>query len=160
MGREIRRVPGDWQHPKYSADEIRYDHQRDAYHPMFDTPFSVAMDEWYAGWKKDGQAHIDDHGAPPDPAYYRDRDWTIEEATHYAVYETVSEGTPVTPAFATKAELIDHLVAHGDAWDEKRGNGGWDRAAAERFVDREWAPSMMVMHTQGGTTIQEPRDGI
>jgi hypothetical protein len=34
----------------------------------------------------------------------------------WCLYETVSEGTPVTPVFATAAELIDHLATVGQDW--------------------------------------------
>ena len=69
----------------------------------------------------------------------------------WQVWETVSEGSPVTPAFATAAELVDYLVANGDAWDQKRlldpsswlGRAGWDRAAAAKFVGNGWAPTMI-----------------
>ncbi len=59
----------------------------------------------------------------------------------WAVHETVSEAEgPITPAFRSKADLIEHLVAHGTAWDEP-----WTRAAAKDFVYRTWwAPSFIV----------------
>ena len=66
------------------------------------------------------------------------------EHTWYQVYQTISEGTPVTPAFSNKEELIEYLVEHGDYWDQRRGHGGWDRVAAEQFVDRGYAPSMII----------------
>lgn len=89
---------------------------------------------------------------PPDRAYYRP--WKDKEATWFQVWETVSEGTPITPPFATKEELIDYLVEQGDFWQQKRwadGNRfmqpekpGYSREAATAFVDFGWAPSMVV----------------
>lgn len=35
----------------------------------------------------------------------------------YCLYECVSEGTPVTPVFASKEELLEHLVAYGTLSD-------------------------------------------
>lgn len=67
----------------------------------------------------------------------------------WQVWETVSEGSPVTPAFATRDELIDYLVINGDHWDQKRGDGGWSRKNAESFVAAEWAPSLIAV---GGQT--------
>lgn len=61
----------------------------------------------------------------------------------WQVWETVSEGSPVTPVFATAAELVEHLVAGGDAWDRKRGASGWSRKDAEAFVRRGGAPTML-----------------
>jgi hypothetical protein len=37
----------------------------------------------------------------------------------WQVWETVSEGSPVTPAFETAEALIEHLVQHSDAWDQR-----------------------------------------
>lgn len=76
----------------------------------------------------------------------------------WQVWETVSEGSPVTPPFATAAELIDHLVAHGDAWDQKRGRPGWSRESATRLVEGGWAASMIVVTTEDGALAATPRD--
>lgn len=58
----------------------------------------------------------------------------------WQMWETVSEGSPITPAFPTADELIDHLVNVG-AWDKK-----WNRASAEEFVKGSgWAPTGMVI---------------
>lgn len=168
MGREIRRVPAGWEHPK----EKRYDPFRrvehEAYKPMFDRPFAPAIREWISGWEaweawergeRPSYCSDDDkdttyweyEGAPPDPLNYRP-DWKPEEMTWYQVYETVSEGTPVTPPFATKEELVDYLIANGDFWDQKRREEGnsfmncdpWSRAQAEAFVGAGFAFSMVV----------------
>jgi hypothetical protein len=77
----------------------------------------------------------------------------------WQVWETVSEGSPVTPAFATADELVNYLVTSGDAWDQKRGDGGWKREAAEKFVKSGYAPSMMMVTNSEGSKIYEPRDG-
>lgn len=77
------------------------------------------------------------------------------EGEWWQVWETVSEGSPVTPAFATRDELITYLVEHGDAWDQKRGDGGWAREAAESFVGTGWAPSLIG----SPGALREPRDG-
>jgi hypothetical protein len=52
----------------------------------------------------------------------------------WQIWETVSEGSPVTRVFATREELIEHLVEGGDAQDRKGGRGGWSREYAERVV--------------------------
>lgn len=59
----------------------------------------------------------------------------------WAVHETVSEiEGAITPGFATKTGLIEHLITTGTDWDKP-----WSRAAAENFVDRTgWAPSFIV----------------
>jgi hypothetical protein len=160
MGREIRRVPADWNHPR--------DERRGGFKPLYDRPFAAAARAWLdkaIAWDNGTDEDCAEHKAsypfywqwdtnPPNAEYYRP-DWPEESATHYQVYETVSEGTPVTPHFATKAELVDYLVAHGDFWDQSRGHGGWKRDAAERFVERAWAPSLIM----AGGTVFAPRDG-
>lgn len=177
MGREIRRVPADWQHPTQSCphspwnggcEEAKRNNGR-CFHPLFNKSFLEAAREWLDAairWDNDEDPdtaeHKKDHpfywqwnGKPPDPKYYRP-DWK-SAPTYYQVYETVSEGTPVTPHFATKEELIDYLVESGDFWDQIRGTGGWDRKAAEEFVSREWAPTMVMIPEAG--IMLKPRDG-
>lgn len=166
MGREIRRVPTNWQHPK----ETRYDPFRrvehEAYTPMYDQPYIEALTRWVDGWMAWDRGEFPDYaseeckatpywdyeGGPPQPEIYRPN-WADGEATWYQVYETVSEGTPVTPPFETKQELIDYLVENGDFWDQKRRKEGcsgipcapWPRKQAEAFVNGPgWAPSMVV----------------
>jgi hypothetical protein len=138
------------------------------YQPMFDQRFEDAAEEWkqeFAKWqagerpsyytKKEGEPEPEFweyHGGPPDRDYYRP--WKDEEATWYQVWQTVSEGSPVSPPFETKEELIEYLVANGDYWDQARRDEGrttvmdcqpWSRKAAEAFVNGPgWAPSMVV----------------
>lgn len=162
MGREIRRVPPDWEHRKYTKNDKYFYHNEGSYHPLYDNDYETACREWYAKAaefkpSKYSNWYHEYAGNPPDEEYYRSRKWTPEEATWYQMYETVSEGTPVTPAFATKQELVEYLVSYGDYWNQKDKDGGWDRRAAERFVESEWAPSMIVMHTPEATTVQMPR---
>ena len=162
MGREIRRVPPNWEHPK---DE------RGNYLPMHDKDFETAASEWieeFNQWEAGTHEHQRAYpkecadcqhywqwaGDPPDEELYRPK--FEVEPTWYQMYETVSEGTPVTPPFETKEELTDYLVDHGTFWDQSRGEGGWSRVAAEQFVKNEWAPSMVV--TQG--KIFTARDGF
>ena len=97
---------------------------------------------------------------PPDREYYRPK-WTDEERTAYQMYETVSEGTPVTPVFDTPEGLVDYLVAHGDFWGQQGGEGGWPREAAESFVRSGWAPSMIAIRKEDGSfETKTARDGI
>ncbi len=158
-------VPPNWEHPKKEVVKWPQGIMEERYQPMFDEPFAKAMTEWYERWQawergerpdyctdesKD-MAFWDWDGGPPDPAYHRP-DWPAGTATWFQVYETVSEGTPVTPPFATKEELVEYLVANGDFWDQSRrargitdmGCGPWSRKAAESFVfGSGWAPSFI-----------------
>ena len=151
MGREIRIVPKGWEHPK----------KRDgSYQPMRDTVYAERAREWLDECKQwdDGthpslvdrpelKAEIpffwEWDGGPPDHDYYRDA-WT-EEPTCYQMYETVSEGTPVTPVFETEDELVDYLVNVGTFWNQK-----YSREAAEAFVKTGWAPSFVMLRAESG----------
>jgi hypothetical protein len=172
MGREIRRVPANWEHPKEECHSHRPPCYGGVhYHPMHDEDFETRLNEWLEGyekWKKgeheaqkeswtEGLPYWEYDGPPPNPYYYHPK-W--ESAEWYQMYETVSEGTPVTPPFATKEELINYLVEHGDFWDQHRGAGGWDRANAEHFVGSGWAPSMVTVVSPDSVEIKTPRDGI
>jgi hypothetical protein len=160
-------VPANWDHPKTERPNGRIDFQ-----PMFDTRFEEAAAEWkaeFAKWEageRPSYYTVDEDnpnpeyweysGDPPDRKYYRP--WKDEEAVWYQVWETVSEGTPVSPPFATKEELIEYLVANGDFWDQSRRDqrargrnmldincDPWSRKQAEAFVNGPgWAPSMVI----------------
>ncbi len=66
----------------------------------------------------------------PDPASYMPAFDVPDEQLGWCLYETVSEGTPVTPVFATAAELVEHLVQVGEDWDQQP----YRRESAERLV--------------------------
>lgn len=138
MGREIRRVPPGWEHPRDDTGR---------YKPLHDELYKVAAEDWMLeviSWadgshpdlQKDPELGAryffwDWHGGPPDEEYYRP-DFT-EKPTHFQVYETVSEGTPTSPVFATTDEIVAWLVGEGHS-----------RAAAEGFVKAKWCPSMVM----------------
>jgi hypothetical protein len=151
MGREIRMVPPNWQHPKGERNG------EENYLPMYDQDAQSKIEEWitnYRSWKKeehDGYEYWEYEGGLH-PEYYRPK--FTEEPTWYQVYETVSEGTPITPPFATKEELVNYLVEFGDFWQQHKWKKrftdiwchgaeepGWNRKSAEQFVECEWAPS-------------------
>lgn len=142
MGREIRMVPANWQHPMVPCRHSPWANGCDqskrnggmCYQPVFDRPFSESVKEWKEGlakWERreDEYADAEDYakyeyweysGAPPDRAYYMpDSD---EPKTWFQVYETVSEGTPISPPFATKEELIDWLCNNKDFWNQCRAH--------------------------------------
>ena len=171
MGREIRRVPPHWEHPKVQ------DYKGERYQPMFDRSYRQAMDEWIENdtlWKQGKHPDIADaveegcfhyaqwNGNPPDVNYYRP-DWDKELCTWYQLYETVSEGTPVSPPFETQEELIDYLAKHGDFWDQKRRKEGdsimncdpWGYEQARAFVmGPGWAPSGAIVNGQAMSGVE------
>jgi hypothetical protein len=92
---------------------------------MYDKDYDSAAEEWLhkcdawrdgnhpdcAEYKADYRYYWDWSGNPPERGYYRPV-WT-EEPTHYMMYENTTEGTPISPAFATPEELAQWLVDNG-----------------------------------------------
>lgn len=140
MGREIRRVKKGWEHPKKDNGQ---------YQPMHEDYYGDAIAGWFndhnlwlAGKHPDQQNedpptykfYAEWGGDPPRVEYYRQEQWTEDEASCFQMYETVSEGTPVSPVFETLIDLENWIVA----------NLGYSRHAAHAFCDEGWAPSMIM----------------
>lgn len=138
MGREIRRVKADWQHPK---EPCRYscswpaDRRGSAITPCNGEHY-VPMHEHFTynaeeiaeglrdGWLT-GEAPY--YGVPVMPQ------WSDEDRTHYQFYETTSEGTPLSPVFAALNELEAWLVAEQ----------GYTETQAKSFCADGWAPTFV-----------------
>lgn len=117
MGREVRRVPANWQHPK---------NEFGAFRPMYYSGFEERADEWdeeNAKWNRgEFPKHADAEdklltyeqwgGDRPRKCDYMPA-WTEAERTHFMMYEDTSEGTPISPAFATPEELARWLADTG-----------------------------------------------
>ncbi len=166
MGREIRRVPEGWDHPVYT-DVLVTESQRSWIGktiPLYDEDIETATRAWIDGaalwiqgkhpdqqfaagngtdypdlYERTLYAYSSFESQSPDPESYR-RPFA-SEPTHYQVYETVSEGTPVSPVFATTDEMIDWLttVPMGGVNETPLS-----RDAAAKFVEYEYAPSFIV----------------
>lgn len=137
MGREIRRVPPNYEHQKDEAGKFI---------PQLDSDYETAALEWIDGFEKHRRGehkseyakefkYYWEYEMPPEADGYR-QPFDVEP-TWYQVYETVSEGTPVTPPFETIDELVEYLVNQGDFW-----NNEWDRSAAENFAEDGFAMSL------------------
>ena len=203
MGKEIRRVDADWEHPKMEG-------HNDNYKPLHNEDYESALSKWvdnYNLWKagnypqqkkavafsklmesahpnsKEFQnayelLHTGEHpdqeelmknenyiyeypywkweDYPPDPNYYMPK--PFKNPTWFQMYENVSEGTPISPKFETKEELVDYLVTNGDFWDQETGKGGWERKNAEYFVNQGFAFSGIITGSGKNCKIIEPRD--
>jgi hypothetical protein len=165
MGREVRRVPADWKHPKNKQGHLQ---------PMFDESFREACERWkqgYADWEAgkrsdyfDASEHEADlqfwewDGGPPDREYYRP-DWPEESRTYIQLYETVSEGTPLSPPMESE-EALAAWLADNNPWcaDEPLSYGQW-----LAFVKQGWAPSMvfvggeLMSGVQAASVLQKPQ---
>jgi hypothetical protein len=157
MGREIRRVPRDWCHPRYTkhngvSHKWMFGDRTGQFMPMHDQEYEKAADAWLAecllwqeGRHPDQIRYADDPregripkyywdwvGRPPDKDYYRPK--FESEPICYQIYETVSEGTPVSPVFESLQAMEDWLVEHEAV----------SREAAHSFVASGWVPSMVI----------------
>jgi len=121
MGREIRQVPPDWEHPTSEQND---------YQPMMDVTYADALKDWQAE-REDYDSEEEWNNDHPNPAYYRPH--YDDQATAFQVYETVSEGTPVSPVFTEMESLIAWLIEQG-----------YSEHAARTFADKKWAPTMAM----------------
>lgn len=123
MGREVRRVPADWEHPKHWVGGARGLEERyKPLHPGEDYQSRVdAWDEecakWKKGWRPD---YCEDpesmalfyeqwNGQRPHRDDYMPN-WPAGQRTHLMMYENTSEGTPISPAFETPEKLARWLA--------------------------------------------------
>jgi hypothetical protein len=100
MGREVRRVPATWQHPK---DE------RGHYVPLYSS-FPGYTESEIAEGLEDGRWLADD---PPHYGLSIMPEWPEAEKTHYQMYETCSEGTPISPVMESPEALAAWLAETG-----------------------------------------------
>lgn len=151
MGREVRRVPSGWQHPK---DE----HGR--YVPLFDggtyRARTLEWDEEYAKWSRGEFPDYADedsrklsyeewNGARPNPDDYMPN-WPDSERTHLMMYEDTTEGTPISPAFDTPEKLAQWLA---DTGASSFGSSTANYEAWLRVARGGWAPSAVFTPNAG-----------
>jgi hypothetical protein len=132
MGREVRRVPADWHHPTYEPWEGHV-----GLKPLLDgSMYQSAHDEFMEMVGAQGlQAAVEYFGGAPDKRDYMP-DWPEQQRTHYMMYEDTSEGTPISPAFATPEELARWLVDNeASAFaDQTASYEGWLAVARGAFA--------------------------
>jgi hypothetical protein len=111
MGRELRRVSADWQHPK--------DERTGRFKPLHEGDYKTAAEEWcaeFAAFKPDefSSYYWEYAGNPPEEDEYMfSKPVDPATLTHFMMYESTSEGTPISPAFATIEELARWLADTG-----------------------------------------------
>lgn len=68
------------------------------------------------------------------------------EGTGWQIWQTVGEGSPITPIFETAEELINHVSTVGTCWGKV-----WSKEAAENFVKGYgYAPSLIIRNGKAG----------
>lgn len=129
MGREVRKVPANWQHPKKDSGHYEPLHQG----------YLAAKKGFEKIQKEKGLQEAVEYMHCPDSNEYMP-DWSAEEKTHYMMYEDTSEGTPISPAFATPEELAKWLV---DTGASSFGDMGATYEQWLNVCNGGWAPSMV-----------------
>lgn len=150
MSREVRRVPANWKHPKDERGHLI---------PLYGDSFSKRAAEWdekATQWDKGFHRFYGGEWRPKEPSqtgtfeeYDGSRpqgheympDWPEAERTHYQMYETVTEGTPISPVMETPEALARWLA-------DNNGNAGAYRTATyEQWLvmiqGDGWAPSLV-----------------
>lgn len=156
MGRQLRKVAANWQHPK---------NKNGNYIPLLDGKFSERLakweeenaqwekgfrDDWSGGWKQreadelnmtfaewDGEKPVKEDYMP---------EWKDEELTHIQLYENTSEGTPISPVYlATEIEKLCEYAAENCSTfaDFKASKEEW-----QSMLDKDF-----VHHTSGNMTF-------
>ena len=142
MGREVRKVPADWKHPVNPSTG--------KHKPLFDgSSFAELLAQWneenakwsrgefpdYATEEDKKMSYSEWNGDQPKACDYMPQ-WTDAERTHFMMYEDTSEGTPISPAFATPEELARWLVNNNaSAFAYSPGSyEGWLRVAKGGFA--------------------------
>ncbi len=156
MGRQLRKVAANWQHPKDKNGN---------YIPLLDGKFSERLakweeenaqwekgfrDDWNGGWKPkeademnmtfaewDGEKPVKEDYMP---------EWKDEELTHIQLYENTTEGTPISPVYlASEIEKLCEYAAENCSTfaDFKATKDEW-----RSMLDKDF-----VHHTQGNITF-------
>jgi len=136
MGREVRKVPANWEHPRYTDDNAPYALAVGRHIPMHNGGYEDAAAEFMEKAKEQGlEAAMDYFGEPPRKEVYMP-DWPEAERTHFMMYEDTSEGTPISPAFETPEELARWLADTGaSAFGSQTATyEAWLRVARGGFV--------------------------
>ena len=144
MSREVRRVPADWQHPiTYRRPDgwIRRGHIH--FVGLFGKDYETELAQHETEHSEHRNCDHDDSYCAyeeerPEPERWYMPKWTDEERTHLQLYETTTEGTPVSPVFATEEDLVRFLVDEGEWFSDRR----YEDDSARLLVSSRWAPTM------------------
>ncbi len=154
MGREVRRVPKDWEHPR---------RDNGTYQPLYDEDYKTACAEWKERFAKHPESseaakyeYWDWDGPPPAESYHRPK-WTDAERTHWQMYETVSEGTPLSPVMESPEALARWLADHG-------GDAGFGTTCTYEqwlaMIHQGSAPTFVTTRNDSDVTIKSGVEAV
>ncbi len=155
MGRELRMVPPGWHHPiefardrqgymqihhipllggSYSKSSQKWDEDNNQWNLGF-------VDDYKGGYKAKTDESIykgsyEDYEGPRPVAEHYMPEFPPGTATYFMMYENVTEGTPISPSFATPHELAMWLSSF---W---RGDGNYQQWL--RIIEAGSSPSLIV----------------
>ncbi|EAS1759888.1 hypothetical protein BH012_20510 [Salmonella enterica] len=139
LSREVRRVPVNWVHPKgengkfiplldrYNRDIARWDEGYVQWQAGYFRLYNHPNDNTAVGWATKtemlvGLSYTEWAGPRPQPENYIP-DWPDKERTHFQMYETVSEGTPVSPVLDAPEALARWLTDNrASLWGNIKAN--------------------------------------
>lgn len=153
MSREVRKVTKDWVHPKRGDG---------SYQPMFDEYYGDVLNEWLLenkAWSDGTHPDLQENpsekeeypfyaewaGDPPEVIFYKTTKDKEEDLTYLQMYETTSEGTPISPVFERAEDLARWLANTGASAFAGR-SATYDQWLA--MINRGWAIS--AVGTTGG----------
>ncbi len=143
MSREVRRVPKDWIHPEgiyllpydFKDQLEKWEEGELKWNAGFVRDWSkdeVVWKEKPAGWDGTYEEH---EGERPREKQFMPT-WPEEEKTHYQMYETTTEGSPISPVMKNPEQLAQWLVeANASAFGSQTASyEGWLRVANGGFA--------------------------
>ena len=154
MGRELRKVPANWEHPKKDNG---------SYQPMHNEFYGDVLHEWIKEneeWENGSHPDLIAHpeykeeypfwamynGDCPNYKYYQTKKYKPEELTHIQLYETTTEGSPLSPIF--KADELEKLCE----WAAENAT----TFASFKATKEQWFKMLsndFVSHTEGNVTF-------
>lgn len=157
MGREVRRVPADWQHPRgvgghdfrplhasgYESCAAEWDESAVQWERGFCESYGPG-EKWQPRAEHETGTYAEYAGERPRQEDYMPT-WTPEQADHLMMYEDTTEGTPISPAFKAPEELARWLADNGAS------SFGASAATYEQWLPickGGYAPSMVMMGGQ------------
>lgn len=156
MGREIRRVPANWVHPK-SARTGRFEPLSQNYEGHLDdwlaessqavanikTLMAGGEVEAYGEVFTNAGEYYDRHSQyNPDMPSPQD---FMPEGDWYQLFEDTSEGTPVSDPFETADELKIHLTTKGDY----QSSEVWSEKAVDNLLSYGFTPTAVFIMPAG-----------
>lgn len=157
MGREVRKVPPGWRHPKSDG---RCGGEYKPLHYGAGGRFEKRAEEWLTECAKWQTGERPDYAGNDAPKYFWDwggmppsvEDYMLvgapdSDCTHFALYEDTTEGTPLSPAFATLEEVAEYAAAHCSTFaDFMATKEGWLRMLqSDVGVMTEIAPGIVAV---------------